>query len=158
MSSKNLASLALEGYILIALFIALIGLVLPVIGGAISYNADEKWKQAYNEDNDQGMADARLETALGSTIDGMAAPLIFFSIAVLVAGLLRSKIIIRNIACPKCGKTMISKFNYCYNCGHDLKKGTSHECPKCSKIVYANQEFCSHCGLEMEWTKNGEEE
>jgi uncharacterized OB-fold protein len=51
------------------------------------------------------------------------------------------------IICPKCSKQVASEFNFCPDCGEDLKKQIT--CSQCGHIHKEVSNFCHSCGNEL---------
>lgn len=54
--------------------------------------------------------------------------------------------------CPKCKKQVASEFNFCPECGEDLKKQIA--CTQCGHIHKEISNFCHSCGNELAQKKN----
>jgi RNA polymerase subunit RPABC4/transcription elongation factor Spt4 len=48
-------------------------------------------------------------------------------------------------ACPQCGKSVQTGFNFCPRCSYKL----SPSCPQCQRLVGVNDVYCPYCGTSM---------
>lgn len=49
-------------------------------------------------------------------------------------------------ACPQCGSTVQTGFNFCPRCSHKL----SASCPQCQRVVSLNDVYCPYCGTSLQ--------
>lgn len=48
-------------------------------------------------------------------------------------------------ACPQCGKSVQTGFNFCPRCSYKL----SPNCPQCQRLVDASDVYCPYCGTSL---------
>ena len=48
-------------------------------------------------------------------------------------------------ACPQCGNTVQTGFNFCPRCSYKL----SPSCPQCQRVVGVNDVYCPYCGTSL---------
>jgi predicted amidophosphoribosyltransferase len=52
--------------------------------------------------------------------------------------------------CPTCRTQVPSSYNYCYNCGTNLRQPVILKiCPKCKNKIAASAKFCPECGTKQ---------
>jgi len=55
-------------------------------------------------------------------------------------------------ACPKCGKPVGRKAQFCSSCGSPIRRGAakrSPDCPSCGEKVSPQAKFCGSCGAPL---------
>lgn len=48
--------------------------------------------------------------------------------------------------CPKCGSQLYPGYQFCANCGYDIKM----KCPNCEVLIPKTSEFCPYCGTKLD--------
>jgi RNA polymerase subunit RPABC4/transcription elongation factor Spt4 len=51
----------------------------------------------------------------------------------------------RRTACPQCGNSLQTGFNFCPRCSYKL----SPSCPQCQRVVGLNDVYCPYCGTSL---------
>ena len=116
--------MALGLSILMIIFVAIVGLAVPVAVGAYVYNDAKRRNMS-----------ALLWTLIAVLAPGFIGFIIF--------------LIIRNdysgMHCPRCGKSVASHFSVCPGCGFSL----NNSCPVCNSPLSYDWNICPHCASEV---------